>query len=73
MAQHRAARRESGEAVRLAAVLGVSGMVAAFAASRWSVTMDLQPSRIFFACLMIAVAVLMVVRRTADAEPTPEA
>ena len=59
--------------LRLAALLGVSGMVTAFAASRWSVTMDPQLSRVLFACLMIAVAALMVFRKTADAEPGLEA
>ncbi len=59
--------------LRLAALLGVSGMVTAFAASRWSVTMDPQLSRVLFACLMIAVAALMVFRKAADAEPGLEA
>jgi len=51
----------------LAGTLGVSGMVTAFAASQWSVTMDPGLSRILFACLMLVVAVLMVFRKEARA------
>jgi len=57
----------------LAAVLGVSGMLTAFAASQWSLTMQAGLSRITFACLMLVVAALMVFRKRAEAEPGLEA
>jgi hypothetical protein len=56
----------------LAAILGLSGMLTAFAASQWSVTMQAALSRVLFACLMLVVAALMVFRKGAKAEAGPE-
>jgi len=55
----------------LAATLGLSGMVTAFAMSQWSVTMDARLSRVLFACLMLVVAAFMVFRKDTGAGAEP--
>lgn len=55
----------------LAATLGISGMVTAFAAAQWSVTMEAGLSRVLFACLMLVVAGLMAFRKDAKGGVEP--
>lgn len=47
----------------LAAVIGLTGMASSYAASRVSVAMDARLSNILFACLLLAVAVILMLAR----------